>query len=349
MNVFDYILTVGCTYERPKGGIAQLLYNYSYCIYNPFKFIANSGSGNFVTKLIRTGKGVILFLFRLLLDSSIRIVHIHTASNNSFRRSAFYLRLSKCFHKKVVLHIHGGGFAEYYNVNQGYVAQILNKSDCIICLSEKWLDFFQKVSNCPIIRIVDNVVPEPVVEPVRISCKCHALFLGLLCPQKGIYDLLQVIIEHKDEFRDKFVLHIGGNGEVEKVKQIIFQEKLQDIVRLEGWVNGDKKVELLSQCHFYILPSYAEGLPMSILEAMSYQMPILSTPVGGIPEIVEDGVNGFLSVPGNHEALYKNIRTLIDNPSLVQEMGRQSYLRVKNHFAENVQKELEKIYQELLK
>lgn len=251
--------------------------------------------------------------------------------------------------KKIVYHIHGAEFDKFSKRHKKEVSSTLRKIDCVIALSQYWKSFFEREFDFHNVRILPNVIPSREYCNKSIEKPFHALFLGYLGERKGIYDLLQTIAEHKDELRGNFIMHVGGNGEIDNVKKFIQAKGIQDIVRFEGWVNGEEKVRLLSKCHFYILPSYAEGLPISILEAMSYQMPILSTPVGGIPEIVENGVNGFLSVPGNHEALYKNIRTLIDNPSQVKEMGRQSYLRVKKHFAENVQKELDTIYQELLK
>ena len=132
------------------------------------------------------------------------------------------------------------------------------------------------------------------------------LFLGLLGKNKGIYDLLECIRDHKVEFQGKLKLYIGGNGEIEHVKQLIKEYGIADIVIFEGWVSGDKKIELLNKSDAYILPSYKEGLPISILEAMSYGMPIISTPVGGIPEIVSNGENGYLVEPGNKEDIYNN-------------------------------------------
>lgn len=96
---------------------------------------------------------------------------------------------------------------------------------------------------------------------------------------KGIYDLIGVIALHKKEFHGRQKLRAGGNGEVDKVKILIKEKKISDIVSYEGWVSGGRKVELLDVSDAYILPSYKEGLPISILEAMSYGLPMISTKV----------------------------------------------------------------------
>lgn len=105
--------------------------------------------------------------------------------------------------------------------------------------------------------------------------------------RKGIYDLLDVLSEHREEFLNKLEFLFGGDGDVEQVQAIIKEQNLNNIAKYQGWVSGIKKERLLNQADAYILPSYNEGLPISVLEAMSYSLPIISTTVGGIPEILK--------------------------------------------------------------
>lgn len=105
--------------------------------------------------------------------------------------------------------------------------------------------------------------------------------------RKGIYDILDVLSEHREEFLNKLEFLFGGDGDVEQVQAIIREQNLNNIAKYQGWVSGIKKERLLNQADAYILPSYNEGLPISVLEAMSYSLPIISTTVGGIPEILK--------------------------------------------------------------
>lgn len=350
--IFHYlekqVLSIGCEYKSPKGGIAQILYNYANFVYSTFKFIPISGKGNKFIKLLKMIRGMFCFIVKISTNPSIKIIHIHTASNNSFRRSAMYVKLARVFNKKVIIHVHGGEFEKFYEKNKELVTNTLDSCNCIICLSKKWSVFFKQIAKCKRIEVVNNVIPYPEKRIIEKDGKLHILFLGLLCKQKGIYDLLNVLVNHREVFGNKIVLHIGGNGETKQVKSYIHEHQIEEFVKIEGWVDGDRKKELLSLCSVYVLPSYAEGLPMSILEAMAYRMVIISTRVGGIPEIVEDGLNGFLYTPGDQGGLYKGLMFFLDNPSLVQEFGNCSYNIVQAFFPNVVGKQLEKIYLDIL-
>lgn len=342
------ILTIGCSYRNPKGGIAMVMKNYEDYVFPDFKCVVNSGGKNKFEKLFKGVYGLILMFSKLLFDRKIKIVHIHTASYNSFKRSIWYLRLAKFFRKKVILHIHGGGFKDYYATNPKWISKMLNKSDGIIVLSESWKEYFQTITQHPEIFIVENIVAEPINGEKHKSDKFELLFLGLINPAKGIFDLLEVLKENINEFSGKVLLHIGGNGNVDELKQKIEEYGLSDMVAFEGFVSGDKKTELLQNCDAYILPSYVEGLPISILEAMSYKKPILSTPVGGIPEVVKDGVNGILFDPGDKNAIASAIIKLQQDNNLLKQMEKESYRIIQPHFPDNVISKLEQVYKELL-
>ena len=317
---YPEIITIGCEYTPPKGGIAQVLYNYEKYVFPDFKCITNSGQGNAIYKLWKAISALIQLFFTLLFSKQTKIVHIHTASYNSFRRSAWFAHLGKAMHRKVILHIHGGGFKEFYQTAPQSISKVLNSCDCIITLSPKWQAYFKTISTCPMIEVVDNVITPPtILNTPKNDNKTHLLFLGLITEQKGIFDLLEVLAEYKKVFERKIVLHVGGNGKVERLKEFIQTHGLQDIVIYEGWVAGERKIQLFNISDAFILPSYTEGLPVSILEAMSYGLPILATPVGSIPEVVNES-NGILFEPGNKTEIYNSILKLIDsdiNPTAI--------------------------------
>ena len=171
------------------------------------------------------------------------------------------------------------------------------------------------------------------------------LFLGAIGKRKGIFDLLEVLSENKNKLMDKMVLLIGGNGEEKKLTDYIQENELSSWVKFVGWVNGEKKKSLLLQSNVYILPSYNEGLPLSILEAMSYQLAIISTPIGGIPEVVKEGINGYLVNPGDKTALFQSITNVLQNPEQVSTFGEGSMKLVEPYYAENVIPKLTSVYE----
>ncbi len=340
------ILTIGIDYRVVRGGVAAVENVYS-TFYQPFNHVTTTVTNGQVKKLLVLCKAILQFLYWMLFHPEIKIVHVQGSVGASFWRKAIFIYIAKFFHKKVVWHMHAGRFAVFYQQHRYAVRKVVDKSDVIIALSEYWKEYFKNEFPTKRVEIIKNVISAPKVHKQQTSY-FTLLFLGLLGKNKGIYDLLECIRDHKVEFQGKLKLYIGGNGEIEQVKQLIKEYGIADIVIFEGWVSGDKKIELLNNSDAYILPSYKEGLPISILEAMSYGMPIISTPVGGIPEIVSNGENGYLVEPGNKEDIYKAIISLLNDSDLCNRMGNDSLSRVGEHLPEYVEKQLETLYDSLL-
>ena len=129
------------------------------------------------------------------------------------------------------------------------------------------------------------------------------------------------------------------------VKENSFETK----VSVPGWISVDQKLVLLKEADIYILPSYQEGLPISILEAMSAGLPIISTPVGGIPDAVTDGENGYLIEPGDSEALASKILFLSENHNVWEKLSLQSKEIAKQKFhMSRIESELADLYNSLM-
>ena len=203
--------------------------------------------------------------------------------------------------------MHACDFIPYYEASRKkeWIRSIINTSDYFFVLSKSWKEYFISIGIDPKkIFVMNNIIAPPIkVSTKKESGVINFLFLGEIGKRKGIYDLLQVISDNQELFRNKIKLRIGGNLEEEIIKAFIQNNQISDIAVFEGWVTGDKKIEYLNWADIYILPSYNEGLPIAILEAMSYSHPIISTPVGGIPEVVKDHQNGILVEPGNLEQI----------------------------------------------
>ena len=347
-SLCNKVLTVGCRYKRPHGGVSQVLYTYSEAVFSPYKFVATTTSGSKASKALQLVAALSRCTALLLFDRKIKIVHIHAATKLSFRRKALFVSLAKFFGKKVVFHAHGGGFKDYYEQNKDRMTRVLRKCDCIVALSQEWQAFFADEMKLPNVRVVNNVIEAPVVNEMPHDGKLHLLFLGLVTKQKGIFDLLDVIAAHKADFEGRLLLHVGGSENPE-FDRMIDSNGLSSLVRHEGWVSGDKKIALLNMCDVFVLPSYVEGLPISILEAMSYSKPIVATTVGGIPSIVENGKNGFLHEPGDKSKLYEAINYYLSHPQECGAHGEISRKISEKFLPEAVSDNLESIYKELLK
>ena len=348
-TICQQILTIGIDWRKIRGGVAAVEQVYA-SFFDPFKFVPTVVDGNKLVKALVVIRAVILFVWKLSTDKAIKIVHVHGSSNASFWRKRIFIRIAKWYGKKVVYHCHGAIYKEFTAEHRKAVHALIDKVDCVIALSESWREWFIEEFGCPYVVVLKNVIPAPQKQACHHNDgKVHLLFLGMLGHRKGIYDLLDVLIANKAYYQDKVCLHIGGNGEVDKVKAIIAKEQIGDWVIYEGWVGGDQKIQLLNEADVYVLPSYNEGLPISVLEALSYELPAISTNVGGIPEIVKDGYNGCLIEPGDKEALKRALDSLIGDKALREEMGKRSPQVIEQHLPAYVAKQLTALYSILLR
>ena len=337
------ILTIGPDYRTPKGGVAAVEKTYSI-FYRPFNHVATVFVGNWSIKLLLLVKAYFLFITKLF-NPEIEIVHVHGASNASFWRKSIFILTAKCFKKKVVYHIHGGGFKIFSGKHPKLVRYIIKKCDAVVALSDTWKSYFEEELRAK--RVV--VIPNPVEQSQENHTKrddnvIKFLFLGAINKAKGIYDMLDVIKEIKNTLKGKALFYIGGIGEVVKMNEIINQYKIDEIVQYVGWVDGEKKIELFNMSHVFILPSYIEGVPISILEAETYHLPIIATNVGGVESIMNDGVNGFLLKPGDKVSLKNAIIELISNKGLREMMGNSSYQYAEPHLVPAVEKLISDLY-----
>ena len=335
--------------NHAPGGIAAVL-QYYYPHFETFKYIPTFKSRKFLDKLTYVGTSYFRLWWKLLCDKEIQLVHIHTAADGSFRQNSRLLRIAKAFGKKVILHIHASRFKDFYNeadeAGKASILETLRAADLLIVLAESWKAWFEGIGIASDhIEILHNITAFPSPMEVPDNGKVNFLFLGEIGERKGIFDVIKAIADHKDSLKDEISLRIGGNKRENDLKRSISEAGLDNFVKFEGFVFGEQKTRLLNQADVFILPSRNEGLPINILEAMSYGCAIISSPVGGIPEVVTD--NGILVTPGNTEEIYQAIQRLTDR-QLVAQMGQRSLETVKSYFPDAVIGHLGKIYEGLL-
>lgn len=339
------ILTIGIDYRVVHGGVAAVENVYS-TFYEPFNHIATVVDYGKMRKLMTFFKAYVKFWWWMLFHREIQIVHVHGSSDASFWRKKLFIDVARLFRKKIVFHCHGSEFQRFANSHLHIVTKTLNKCDCVIALSESWKKWFEDTLHHKNVIVIKNVIPYPYSHPIEHD-KFTLIFLGRLGKRKGIYDLLDVLSEHKDEFAGKIEFLFGGDGDVDEVLSIIKQNGIENIAKYQGWVDGSKKEKILNIADAYILPSYNEGLPISILEAMSYSLPIISTTVGGIPEVLKNRQNGFIMKPGDKAAIYKAINTMMNDKRLCDAMGKDSLEKVKEHLPNYVERQLQNLYDSL--
>ncbi len=313
------------------------------------KYIPTMEDGSQIKKLLVAVKAYVEFCRCV---KKYDIVHVHMAAQASFVRKSLFIQKAKKSGVKVIIHSHAADFDKYFfeesnDNNRKKIKEIFALADKVIVLSEEWEDFFGKnVCDPEKIEIIYNGVIFP--ETSKNDYENHnVLMLGRLGERKGTYDLLKAIPKVLKEVPDA-LFYLGGDGDIEGCKAIAANEDIQDHVKFLGWIKGMEKENLLDKCSVFTLPSYYEGMPMSVLEAMSYGLATVSTNAGGIPQIINDGVDGFRVEAGNIEELSKCFIYLLKNPDLKKSIGEKAVETIKNKFDVRVSyQKLLQIYQEV--
>lgn len=308
------------TSPEGQGGIATVIKGYiDYGLFeqNDIQFIATHHSS------ITNRLGMMLFfglaLLKLLwLGTTQKIgwVHVHLASRGSYMRKRLFVALAKKLGAKVILHLHGGEFSNFYDSQskgkQREIAAFFRTAEKVLTLSgqtARWVESITGENSN--IQVLFNTVPDfKAPNPMPPVVPHSILFLGNIVKLKGIFDLLPAFARLLKAYPDA-KLRIGGTGELEKLTTQIKELGIENQVTLLGWIAGEQKNQELAQADVFCLPSYKEGMPMSVLEAMSAGKAIVSTPVGGIPEIIYPDKNGLLFTPGDIESLYQCLYTLL--------------------------------------
>lgn len=336
-----------------RGGITEVVNSYYQLGLDEqvdLKYITSMKDGSIIRKIFIAIKGYFQF-YRCL--NSCDIVHIHMAAQASFTRKSIFVKLAHKAGKKIIIHSHAADFDEFFfcqsnEAKQRQIQRIFSKADQVIVLSKEWAEFFSNnVCDSNKIIILHNGVILP--EYVKKNYSDHnVLFLGRLGKRKGTYDLLKVIPDVLKKIPD-VMFYFGGDGDIEQCSKIAVKEGFSEHIKFLGWVRGDEKNSYLDKCSIFVLPSYHEGMPMSVLEAMSYGLATISTNAGGIPQIIDNGVDGIRIDAGDINALAKNIESLLLNQEYKTKIAIRGSEKIKSVFnAKSNIIDLCKIYREII-
>jgi len=252
------------------------------------------------------------------------LLHVNISVRGSAIRKSVIIMAAALLRRPVILHLHDGHFETFYNglpkPGRALLSKLFGYASKIIVLGQHWRQVVARDLNVPEEHIVMlyNAVPDPSKKINKSRSRgdggpCNILFLGRLGPWKGVPVLLEALQSpalRKLQWRAT----LAGDGEVETYQAIARETAISKRLDFPGWVSVDTAEGLLRRADILVLPSQGEGLPMSILEALAHKVAVIATPVGSIPELIEDGKTGLLIPVGDGAALADAIRHLIANP-----------------------------------
>lgn len=277
-------------------------------------------------------------MIRLMAGGHIQCIHLHVATRTSFLRKSIFMLLAILFRVPYVFHIHGADFDEFAEELSGpltreYVRFLLVRSSAVIALSQHWSLWVSRFAPGSKVVAIPNPVELPRhTLPPQHDRPDHVLFLGQLGQRKGVLDLVAALAQIAAHFPQAH-LYCGGDGNQDLVLQRAKALGIQNRVTMLGWVRGTAKSKLLSEAAVFALPSYHEGLPVAILEAMANGATVISTRVGGIPDAIDSGVDGLLIEAGDVNGLADALRSLLGNPSLRHDLATNARAKVEDLYA----------------
>lgn len=333
-----------------NGGISAVVNNYYKVGLDKrvdLKYIGTMEDGGKIHKLWVA----VMALIRFVIEApKCDLVHINMASDVSLYRKIPFIYLTKIFGKKLVIHQHGGNFKEFFYTECGkkrrrFIQKTLEKADVFPVVAAYLGDIFKEIISEE--KVI--VLPNAIEVPKRIKEKeagQKLLFLGRLCKEKGIRELLEAVSELKQKYAE-LELYLGGVWVDSELKELA--DKYREFVYQLGWIDREEKEKYLQECNIFVLPTYFEGLPMSLLEGMVYGCACIASEVGGIPQVIDHGVDGILIQPKNKEELKMALSELLQDFSLQQKLGEAGRNKVEQEFelSKSVDR-LVNIYQDLM-
>lgn len=329
-----HVLMVGPALDV-RGGISSLvseLLGNGLRDYADVEYVASMVDGSKPRKAAQAALAMASFRRKL---GRCDLVHIHISKGASFYRKRLFARAAQSHGVPFILHEHDGEFkVGFEGGGESYRAQVrelFSASAKVVVLSEEWRDYFvENVCEAEKVVVLHNAVRLPE-RPCMPWLHQDVLFLGRLDVLKSPDVLLRAAKVLRERFPEvRYVF--GGDGDVAKYRSLAVKLGVADVCNFVGWVTGEDKDRLVRQSGIFCLPSRHEGMPMSMLEMMAYGLPCVMTPVGGIPQVVRDGENGYMSPVGDVDALVMRLAELLASPELRGRIGSAARRTIEQNF-----------------
>ena len=298
--------------------------------------------------------------YQKLKKGNYDIIHLNPSLDfKAIFRDGIFLLNAKRFKVKVVVFIHGWKKSFERKIKSSQLFKyIYFKSDAFIVLSYEFKDKLSQMGYKKKIYVETTAVDDDlllgfdinlIIKKIeKIKSDFNILFLARIEKAKGIYEAIDTykILKNKFQFVN---MTIAGNGsEFIKVQGYVKKNKIHDI-QFVGYVQGELKKKVFLSSDIYFFPTYGEGMPSSVLEAMAFGLPVVTRPVGGLKDFFVNGKMGFITKSKDPEVLTELIEKLIIDQELRNNISKYNCNYAKEHFlASKVAKRVENIYKEVI-
>jgi glycosyltransferase involved in cell wall biosynthesis len=275
------------------------------------------------------------------------LLHVHVAGRGSTIRKIILVHFARALRLPVVLHLHDYDYRQSLQRFPKFIQRLARSmfriSNWVVVLGDKDRDLVETELGVSADRlsVIPNAVPAPrrnsditanALAQVSAQVSAHVstrgpvqiLFLGNPSRRKGVHDLIAALAERPLRDMDWHVTVAGGGDEIATFREQAKAAGLSDRVDFTGWVGRAETMALLESADILVLPSYAEGMAMSVLEGMSYGLCVVCTPVGSLQYVIENEVTGLIVEPGNVAGLRQALSRAIEDRGLRNRLGAEA-------------------------
>ena len=341
--------------QECQGGVASVIAAYAQAglFADGSVLLISSYSGGSLVKKLAVAALAMLSYARILLRGQAPVLHVHVCSRASFWRKSVFIWMALLMRRRIVVHLHGGGFQLFIEQLpvcwRALALSTLKRCDLLLCLTSLTHHWVSTLAPDLQSRWWPNPVSETLIEANALS-QLRApvlLYLGALLPAKGLLDLLAAFQKLHVLDPTAHLLIAGAGPQQNVLQRAIADGGLQQCVTLLGWIGAAEKHRWLRCARVFVLPSYLEAQPMVLLEAMACGVAIVSTNVGGIPDVIDDNVEGILVPAHDVATLTLALQLLWLNGDLRQRLATSATLRVlERHRAATICLALRQLYLE---
>ncbi|AOK07140.1 glycosyltransferase family 4 protein [Burkholderia sp. AU19243] len=268
------------------------------------------------------------------------VIHFHVSERGSFYRKLFLCRIAKLCRRRVVFHLHSGNFDRFTEragpLTRMAIEWFVGSADATVGVSEAGARVLNRFRNgAGDAHVIANTAVDAQNAPMStmaVPDRTYIAFAGRLSEQKGLATLIEALAALNAMGRS-IDLVMAGDGDTQRWHDYAETLRVADNVRFAGWLAGSGKSRFYREALLFCLPSRFESFGIAALEAMFYGVPVVATRVGGLAELVDDGVTGYLVEPDDAPALARAMHAIASDPALRERMGRAARERAQRLYA----------------